>query len=232
MNYILVIHPRVFIDIFINIRFYTIYIKQHMVETLGIVLVAVITSIVGPIIVEKVKSRLRNSKLKDPVIEELEHSTVIANEIEEVREHLKADRSWIIMYHNGGHFLANNKSMKKFSMMFEKCKDEKDRVAHTFSNLPVSLYTQSTHELLTNKHIYITDFEDPNISTYGLKGSAKGSGSRSSYCVALFDIKTENCIGSFGVDYKRKKTLTDKQKTELNDRSQRIAGYLSVYLNN
>ena len=121
-----------------------------MIETLGIISVAVITSIVGPILVEKVKSRLRNKKPVDPVVNDHEHCSVIADEIEEVRKLLNADRTWILMYHNGGHFLTNEKSMKKFSMMFETCKDEKDTVSSTFTNIPVSLYPHSTRELLHN----------------------------------------------------------------------------------
>ena len=39
-------------------------------------------------------------------------------------------------------------------------------------------------------------------------------------------------VGSFGVDFKKKKSLTKVQLQELNDRSQRIAGFLSIYLNN
>ena len=108
-----------------------------MIETLGIISVAVITSIVGPILVEKVKSRLRNKKPVDPIVNDHEHCSVIADEIEEVRKLLNADRTWILMYHNGGHFLTNEKSMKKFSMMFETCKDEKGLTrVYTHSELP------------------------------------------------------------------------------------------------
>ncbi len=39
-------------------------------------------------------------------------------------------------------------------------------------------------------------------------------------------------MGSFGVDFKKKKNLTKLQLQELNERSQRIAGFLSIYLNN
>jgi hypothetical protein len=203
-----------------------------MIETFGIILVAVITSIVGPILVAKVKDRIRTKKSRDPIVADHEHCSVIAHEIEEVRKLLNADRAWILMFHNGGHFLTNEKSMKKFSMMFETCKDEKDVISHTFTNIPVSLYPHSTKELLTNKHIYIKDFNDPKVATYGLKGSAISGGTRSTYVHSLLDIKTENMMGSFGVDYKKKRNLTKSQIQELNERSQRIAGFLSIYLNN
>ena len=84
--------------------------------------------------------------------------------------------------------------------MFETCKDEKDAVSSTFTNIPVSLYPHSTKELLLNKHIFIKDFNDSKVATYGLKGSAVSAGTRSSYVHALLDIKTENMVGSFGVE--------------------------------
>ena len=117
-------------------------------------------------------------------------------------------------------------------MMFETCKEENDSVSSTFTNIPVSLYPHSTRELLLNKQIHVKDFNDPKVATFGLKGSAMSAGTISSYVTALFDIKTEYMLGSFGVDFKKKKTLTKDQLKELNDRSQRIAGFLSIYLNN
>jgi hypothetical protein len=46
----------------------------------------------------------------------------------------------------------------------------------------------------------------------------------------LFDIVTDKCIGTMGVDYREKKKLTQTQKDFLIERGSRLAGYLSVYL--
>lgn len=203
---------------------------SHTFEMIGVILVAVITAIVGPAILEVVKMRLKNPTSKDPIRSEVEHGAVILSEIEEIREILKGDRCWITMFHNGGHFLSHDKSMKKFSMMYESCKQGIVPVAHTFTNIPVSLYTRATEEILTNKHIYITDYSDPTVATYGLRGASESTGVKSSYSVGLFDIKTENCLGTLGMDFNRKKSLTQEQLTILNERAQRVAGYLSNYL--
>lgn len=202
----------------------------HTLEMVGIIIVAVITAIVGPAILEVIKVKLRNKVGQDPIRQEIEHGTTINSEIEDIRELLKADRCWITMYHNGGNFLTHDKSMKKFSMMYENCKPNITPIAHTFTNIPVSLYTRATEEILTNKHIYIQDYNDPKISTYGLRGASESTGVKSSYSVGLFDIKTDNCIGILGVDYLRKRSLNQEQVTILNERSQRVAGYLSNYL--
>lgn len=202
----------------------------HTYEMVGVILVAVITAVVGPTILVLIKSKLRASTQKDPIRSEIEHGMIVNSEIEEIREILKADRCWITMYHNGGNFLSNNKSMKKFSMMYENCKPDITPAAHILTNIPVSLYTRATDEILTNKHIYITDYSDLTVPTFGLRGAAESTGVKSSYSVGLFDIKTENCIGILGVDFIRKRVLNQEQLTLLNERTHRVAGYLSNYL--
>ena len=203
---------------------------SHTFEMIGVILVAVITAIIGPTVLELVKVRLKKSSQKDPIRTEIEHGMIVNSEIEDIRESLKADRCWITMYHNGGNFLSHDKSMKKFSMMYENCKQGVTPVAHTFTNIPVSLYTRATDEILTNKHIYITDYNDLTISTFGLRGAAEYTGVKSSYSIGLFDIKTENCIGVLGVDFNRKRVLNQEQLSLLNEKTQRVAGYLSNYL--
>lgn len=200
-------------------------------EMIGIILVAVITAIIGPTIVEYVKLRLRNKDNSiDPIKKEIEYAMVVNREIEDIREELKGDRSWIVMYHNGGNFITHDKSMKKFSMTYENCKPGTPSVAHIFTNLPVSLYSRATEEILNKRHIYISDYNDPSVATFGLKGAGESTGTRSSYTVGLFDIKTDNCIGLLGIDYGRKKKLNEEQIQILNERTQRVAGFLSNYL--
>jgi len=201
-----------------------------MIELFGVIIVSVITAIIGPSMVEYVKVRLGDNKKDDPIRSEINHSKVIHHQLEEIRELLKGDRLWITMYHNGGNFLTNNKSMKKFSMMYESCKPGVAPIAHTFTNLPVSLYSRSTEEILNRGHIYITDYSDPSISTFGLRGSGDATGVKSSYSIGLFEIESNQCIGVIGIDFQRKKVLSEDQIIILNEKSQRIAGYLSNYL--
>lgn len=201
-----------------------------MIEMVSLIIVAVITAIIGPSIVEYVKIKFRSSDRPDPIKQEIEYAMVVNGEIEDIREELKADRSWIVMYHNGGNFLTHDKSMKKFSMTYENCKSGVPPVAHIFTNLPVSLYSRATEEILNHRHIYISDYNDPEVATFGLKGASESTGAKSSYTVGLFDIKTDNCIGLLGLDYNRKRKLTDEQVHFLNERTQRVAGFLSNYL--
>jgi hypothetical protein len=202
---------------------------QHMFEMLSAVIIAVITTLVGPVLVEYVKAKL-SAKPMDPVRKELEYSCIINEELEEIRELLKADRCWVTMYHNGGHFLHSKKSMQKFSVMFESSAPGVSGVGMIFNNIPVSLFSRATEEIIKNKHIYIKDYEDPTVATFGLKAGAEASGTKSSYSIGLFDIITDESIGTIGIDYLKRTKLDVPQLILLNEKAQRVAGFLSNFI--
>ena len=204
---------------------------SHTLEMIGIIIVAVITAVLGPTIVEIVKSRLRKKVTIDPIKNEVVQSATILDELDDIRITLEGDRVWVKMYHNGGHFLLTNKSIQKFSVMYESCSPGVSNVGHIFSNIPISLYHRSTHQLMNEGHLYIPDFNDPKVATYGLKGAAESTGTVSTYAVALHDIATNKCIGTIGIDYLKKNKLTKKELILLNQRAERIGGYLSNFLN-
>jgi len=186
--------------------------EQHTIELIGMVLVAVITALVGP------------------AGDDIERNLVILDEISEIRDMLDADRIWICQFHNGGHFLHTNKSIQKFSITYEDTKPGIGSVINLFTDIPLSLYSRSMNHIMENKHLWVSDFKDETIATYGLKSAAEATGTNASYCIGLFDIATDRCIGTMGVDYREKKKLTQTQKDFLIERSSRLAGYLSVYL--
>jgi len=201
-----------------------------MLEIFGVIVVSVITAVIGPSVVEVVKNKLKKDEFKDPIVDEVEQSSVILDELDSIMSELGSDRVWIQMYHNGGHFLITNRSIQKFSIMYEVSSPGVSSIGHIFSNLPISLYSRATEQLLSEGHIYIEDYSDPKVATYGLKSAGETTGTKSSYAVGLFDIKTNKCIGSLGCDYLKKKSLRNKDLQFLNERSQRVAGYLSTLL--
>ena len=204
---------------------------SHTLEMIGIIIVAVITAVLGPTIVEIVKSRLRKKVTIDHIKNEVVQSATILDELDDIRITLEGDRVWVKMYHNGVHFLLTNKSIQKFSVMYESCSPGVSNVGHIFSNIPISLYQRSTHQLMEHGNLYIPDFNDPKVATYGLKGAAESTGTISTYAVALHDIGTNKCIGTIGIDYLKKNKLTKKELILLNQRAERIGGYLSNFLN-
>lgn len=213
---------------------YTIYriitMEQHTIELIGMVLVAVITALIGPAVLEYVKVKLSKPISKDIVKDDIERNLVIFDEISEIRDMLDADRIWVSQFHNGGHFLHTNKSIQKFSITYEDVKPGVSSIIHLFTDIPLSLYSRSMNYIMENKHLWISDFKDDTIATYGLKSAAEATGTNASHVIGLFDIATDRCIGTMGVDYRDKKKLTQTQKDFLIERGSRLAGYLSVYL--
>jgi len=204
--------------------------EQHTMELIGMILVAVITALVGPAGLEFVKAKLSKPASKDIVRDDIERNLVIFDEISEIRDMVDGDRIWISQFHNGGHFLHTNKSIQKFSITYEDVKPGIGSIIHLFTDIPLSLYSRSMNHIMENKHLWISDFKDDTTATYGLKSAAEATGTNASYVIGLFDIVTDKCIGTMGVDYREKKRLTQTQKDFLIERGSRLAGYLSVYL--
>jgi len=195
-------------------------------EILGSVLVALITALFGPVAILWVKKKL--SKTKDDVITELHSTEKVTTEIEEVLNTLGGDRVWITQFHNGGHFLHSNKSIQKFSVVYEVDGPGILPVSTIFTNIPISLYSRCMSEMATSKFIGIPDYEDPSVATYGLKPGAEATGAKATYMVGLFDFGSGKLMGSLGIDFLDPTTLTESQIDYLKSRSERVAGYLST----
>ena len=199
--------------------------NQHMMEIFGSVLVALITALFGPAALLWVKKKL--SKPKDDMVIELFSIEKITTEIEEVLTNLNGDRVWITQFHNGGHFLHSNKSMQKFSVVYEVDGPGILPVSTVFTNIPISLYSRCFTEIINSKYIGISDYEDETVATFGLKPGAEATGARATYMVGLFDFGTGKLMGSLGIDFLDPTRLTENQIDYLKTRSERVAGYLS-----
>jgi hypothetical protein len=200
-------------------------------EIFATIIIALITAVIGPIVLEWFKVKLSKKDKEDPIKKGCQQGLVIEEEIENIREELNGDRVWISMFHNGGNYLHTNKSIQKFSIVHEVERVGIAKIAHTFTNIPLSLFAKSIDEMLKTGYIFIPNFEDPTIATFGLKPGAEAGGTKASYCIALFDIKTESCIGIVGIDYIKPKKLTNEEKGFFMERANRLSGFLSNFLN-
>jgi len=202
----------------------------NIMELLG----AFLTGVVGPILYLFVSKYLQKEKDKkrDKVKETIVNTALITDEIEEMREEFESCRVWISQFHNGGNFYPTGKSIQKFSIFYEVTKTGISSVSHTFNNIPTSLYPHAFNHMLNDeqKGIFINDFKDSKVATYGLKGAADSVGTKSSYIIPLFTLD-EKFIGCLGMDFvSRKKKLTKDQWEHLQIKAGRIAGYLSSHL--
>jgi len=195
---------------------------------------AFLTGVVGPILyllIDKYKKQTQDKK-RDKVRETIANTNLINDELEEIREEFKSDRVWISQFHNGGNFYPTGKSIQKFSIFYEVTKAGVSSVSHTFNNIPTSLYPKAFDHMLNGeqKGIYINDFNDPKVATYGLKGAAESVGTKSSYVIPMFTLD-EKFVGSLGLDYTgKKRKLTKNEWEHLQIKAGRIAGYISSYL--
>ena len=204
--------------------------SPNVMELLG----AFLTGVVGPILYLLVSKYLQKEKDKkrDKVKETIVNTALITEEIEEIREEFESCRVWISQFHNGGNFYPTGKSIQKFSIFYEVTKTGISSVSHTFNNIPTSLYPHAFNHMLNDeqKGIFIPDFKDKTIATYGLKGAADSVGTKSSYVIPLFTLD-EKFIGCLGMDYvTKKKKLTKDQWEHLQIKAGRISGYLSSHL--
>jgi hypothetical protein len=198
-----------------------------MMEIFGSVLVALITALLGPIALIWIKKKIL--KPKDELKIELNEIEKINSEMEEILEHLECDRVWVTQIHNGGHFLHSNKSMQKFSVVYEVDSAGVSPVSRVFNNIPISLYSRFFIEILRVKFIGICDYDDPTVATYGLKNGAEATGAKSTYISGLFDFGTGKLMGCIGIDFMEPKHIDDNKTEYFRVKSERLAGYLSNY---
>jgi hypothetical protein len=200
-----------------------------MLEIFGSVLVALITAFLGPVAIMWVKRKF--TKPVDTFKVELNQIEKINSELEETLHHLGCDRVWVTQIHNGGHFLHSNKSMQKFSVMYEVNSPGVSSVSTIFTNMPISLYSRFFVEILRSRFIGICDYHNPEVATYGLKPAAEATGARASYILGLFDFGTGKLMGTIGIDFLESTHMNDTKIDYFREKGERLAGYLSVHNN-
>lgn len=194
------------------------------------IIVAFVSGVLGPVILLIGKHYLETkaTKKKDIIKESCNLNTQVEEKLERIREKFDADRVWISQVHNGGHFLPTGKSIQKFSMFYEIVKTGVPSIKYKFQNIPLSLFTKSTNELIENDQIIIPSYVDDSVNKYGLTDIGEIAGCKSTYLFAMKDIHGRY-FGTFGVEYTLgEKTLKKADIQELGRSGSLIAGVLNV----
>jgi hypothetical protein len=195
-------------------------------------LILFLSGVIVPIVVALINKKLEAKKLSktDKLESEIKTCNVVNNKLDNIREEVKADRVWVMQFHNGGHYYPTGKSIQKFSMFYESVEPGCDSIKLLFQNIPVSLFAPSANKILTDNVIEIPDFKNENISTYGLKYTAQETGSKSTYMFGIRDINNK-LIGTLGIDFtKRKKYLDQEDIQILEVEATQIGGVLHNHL--
>ncbi len=66
------------------------------------ILVAIITAVVGPVVIEWVKAKLKKEEKMSTVKEAIDLNSLVDHQLDQLMEELGCDRIWIGQFHNGG----------------------------------------------------------------------------------------------------------------------------------
>ena len=197
-----------------------------MMEILIPVVIALITSVLGPVLLEWVKSKI-DKKKTDPLPESIKYNEQIEHQLDLMLDELDCDQIFIAQFHNGGHFYPTGKSIQKFSIFYEVLNPNIESVKNIYQNIPVSLFNKPLSELYENGEVIIEDAEATN--SY-LLNTTTGGKCKSIYLLALTDLDGR-IIGVMGIHYIEKKHKIVKDEwIYIRQKTGAIGNIMSNYL--
>jgi GAF domain-containing protein len=199
-----------------------------MITVVTTVMVALITAIIGPIIVNWARLKMEKKADKTPMREALDASSIIDNQIENILSELECDRVWIAQFHNGGHFYPTGKSIQKFSIFYEKSTPNLPPLLHTFQNIPVSLFPRVLSKVYQDQEISVEDVSTAE-DTYGLEYMTTQFGTKSMCAVGLYSLD-DHLIGVLNISFKESHKITRDEWILIRQKAGVIGTLLSEYL--
>jgi GAF domain-containing protein len=199
-----------------------------MITVVTTVMVALITAIIGPIIVNWARLKMEKKADKTPMREALDASSIIDNQIENILSELECDRVWIAQFHNGGHFYPTGKSIQKFSIFYEKSTPNLPPLLHTFQNIPVSLFPRVLSKVYQDQEISVEDVSTAE-DTYGLEYMTTQFGTKSMCAVGLYSLD-DHLIGVLNISFKESHRITRDEWILIRQKAGVIGTLLSEYL--
>jgi len=192
------------------------------------IIVALITAIFGPIVVEWVRNKM--SKKKDTLGEAIEVNDLVNHQLELIMDEIECDRVWLAQFHNGGHFYPTGKSIQKFSIFYEKTTPNTQPIQHTFQNIPVSLFPKAISALYKEGELSIPSYKEGN-ETYDLNSVSQSIGTKSFYLIAIDDLEGQ-FIGVIGIAFNEKEHRLSKDEwIFIRQKVGAIGSLLTNYLN-
>ena len=192
------------------------------------ILVALITAVVGPIIVNWVKLKMEKKDASTPMRDALETSTLIDTQLEHMMDELECDRIWIAQFHNGGYFYPTGRSIQKFSIFYEKCTPETPTIQNTFQNIPVSLFPRVLSKIYKDNELSVEDV-DAEEDTYGLEYITTQFGTKSICMVGLHSLD-DHLIGVLTISFQNPHRITKDEWIYIRQKVGVVGTLLSEYL--
>jgi hypothetical protein len=200
-----------------------------MTELIVPIIIALITSVVGPTLVEWVKKQ-RDPKPKDPLKDAIDHNDVIEQQLDLILKELDCNQIYIAHFHNGGHFYPTGKSIQKFSVFHEVTTPGSPSIKSTFQNIPVSLFSKPLSILYDQGEILVKDAS--NISEMGLAAFCPDIHYKSIYILSIKDLDGR-ILGIMGIYYIEKQhTFAKDEWVFIRQKLGAIGSLMSNYLHN
>jgi hypothetical protein len=199
-----------------------------ILTTITTILVALITAVLGPIIVNWVKIKMEKKDKVTPMREALDASTLVDNQLENILNELDCDRVWLQQFHNGGHFYPTGKSIQKFSIFYEKATPDLPHLQHTFQNIPVSLFPRVLSKIYKDTEIAIDDISTAE-DTYGLEYMTTQFGTKSVCMLGLYSLD-DHLIGVLGISFRNPHKLKRDEWILIRQKAGVIGTLISEYL--
>lgn len=194
------------------------------------IVVALITAVIGPSILEIVKSKIRKSEEEeeDPLVFEMDADNTINEQLKVLQEKICADRIWVTQFHNGGHFYSSGMSIKKFSIFYEVVSPGTSLIQQQFQNTPTSFFSSSLKEIYENNELVVADMEDIEHTSYGLRNTSRETGCKSLFLICL-KTPSGKFHGSLGVEFvKEARSFTEDEMEEIRSAASYISGILAT----
>lgn len=171
--------------------------KEVIIAILGF-LGIVLTYVFGPFIQEFSKKHF--SRSADTLENTLKYSEQVDQRLEVIQSTLDADRITIIRFHNGGNFLLSERSVKKFSVFYEKVKLDFAPMSMLYQGVPVHIYHKFIEAVRTKSFIKIFNLDNSFEENYDLHSMRHDDSLKSVYAFAIYNINGQ-LIGVMSVYY-------------------------------
>ena len=192
------------------------------------IIIALTTSIFGPLLVKWVEKKFINKLNNDPLRDAIQHNEIIEQQLDVILQELECDQVYIAQFHNGGHFYPTGKSIQKFSIFYEKTTPDLPHLQHTFQNIPVSLFPRVLSKIYQDNEIAIDDVSTSE-DTYGLEYLTTNFGTKSVCMLGLYSLD-DHLIGVLGISFKKAHHLKRDEWVLIRQKAGAIGTLISEYL--
>jgi hypothetical protein len=192
------------------------------------ILVALITAVIGPLLMTWFKNKLESKPKVSSVKEAIDLNELVDHQLDILMDEIGCDRIWIGQFHNGGHFYPTGKSIQKFSLFYEKVSPNTSAIQHIFQQIPVSLFPKALSKLYKDGELSIVDYKKDE--TYDLSLFHKEFDTKSFYMIAIDDLDG-HFIGLMGIAFSNEEhKLTKDEWIFIRQKVGAIGSLLTDYL--